>query len=80
MGDKKISFEKAMEKLEKIVAELESNEFSLENSIKKYEEGIKLTRLCQGELDKAKKKIETLSKNKSGKFTMEDFGDDEEEE
>ncbi len=77
---KEITFEKAMEKLETIVNELESNEFTLENSIKKYEEGIKLARLCQGELNKAKKKIETLSKSRGGKFSTKEFEDDEDEE
>jgi exodeoxyribonuclease VII small subunit len=65
---KEISFEKAFEALEKTVEELESGGFSLDTALKKYEEGIKMARLCQAKLDKAKAKIETLMKNKNGEF------------
>ena len=65
---KEISFEKAFEVLEKTVEELESGGFSLDEALKKYEEGIKMARLCQAKLDKAKAKIETLMKNKDGEF------------
>ncbi|NQT32559.1 MAG: exodeoxyribonuclease VII small subunit [Candidatus Omnitrophica bacterium] len=68
-----ISFEKALEKLEKTIEELEEGGLSLDNSLKKYEEGIKLARLCQENLDKAKKKIETLMKKDSGKFEQKPF-------
>ncbi|MFH1856872.1 MAG: exodeoxyribonuclease VII small subunit [Candidatus Omnitrophota bacterium] len=64
-----IKFEKAIEQLEKIVAELEGEELSLEDSLKKYEEGIKLIRLCSKKLDEAKKKIQLLSK-KGAEFDL----------
>jgi exodeoxyribonuclease VII small subunit len=70
---KKITFEKALESLEKIVEELEKGELSLDSSLKKYEEGVKLARLCQAELDEAKKKVEALMTRKDGKFTKEKF-------
>lgn len=70
---KDISFEKAMEKLEKIVDELEGGDIPLDTSLKKYEEGVNLARLCQEKLDKAKQKIELLMKNKEGKFVKKDF-------
>lgn len=70
---KEIPFEKALEKLEKIVEELESGDFSLDESLKKYEEGIKLARTCQQKLDKAKAKIETLIKKDSGDFETKPF-------
>lgn len=73
-----ITFEKAMEKLEKIVSELEEGEVSLDSSLKKYEEGVKLVRICQSNLDKAKKKIETLMKDKSGNFVKKSFEQEEE--
>ena len=68
-----ISFEKALEKLEKTVEELEEGGLSLDDSLKKYEEGVKLARTCQENLDKAKKKIETLMKTESGKFEQKPF-------
>lgn len=70
---KDISFENALEKLEKIVDQLESGDFSLDDSLKKYEEGVKLARYCQQKLDKAKAKIETLTKNDDGLFELENF-------
>ena len=65
---KETSFEKTIETLEKIVDELETGEFSLDSSTKKYEEGIKLARTCRGQLDKAQKKIEVLIKKDKGMF------------
>ena len=65
---KEISFEKALEKLEKIVDDLEGGDLTLDDSIKKYEEGIKLAQSCQKKLDKAKEKIETLVKKDEGTF------------
>ena len=68
-----VSFEKALEKLERIVDQLETGDLPLDNSLKKYEEGIKLVRACQQKLDKAKKKIETLVKKDDGSFDLESF-------
>ena len=70
---KDLSFEKAIEKLEKIVEELEAGDFSLDASLKKYEEGIRLARACQEKLDKAKEKIETLIKKDEGVFEKKPF-------
>ncbi|HPN72669.1 MAG TPA: exodeoxyribonuclease VII small subunit [Candidatus Omnitrophota bacterium] len=66
---KDISFEKAFETLEKTVEELESGGFTLDTALKKYEEGIKMARICQAKLEKAKERIEILVKEKNGKFT-----------
>lgn len=74
---KDISFEKALEKLEKTVDELESGDLALDSSLKKYEEGIKLARMCQEKLDKAKKRIETLMKKDDGSFSTELFDGEE---
>ena len=68
-----MDFEKAMEKLEKIVSELEEGEISLDMSLKKYEEGIKLVRFCQKKLDEAKQKVELLMKDGKGRFLKTDF-------
>ena len=70
---KDISFEKAMEKLEKIVTELEGGDLSLDDSLKKYEEGGKLSMACRQKLDKAKQKIEMLVKKDDGLFESEPF-------
>lgn len=68
-----ISFEKAMEKLEKIVGELESGEITLDEALKKYEEGVKLSRICQGRLSEAEKKIEILTRTLDGTLKKEPF-------
>ncbi len=70
---KDMDFEKALEKLEKTVEDLEAGDLSLESSLKKYEEGIKLARVCQQKLDKAKEKIELLVKKDDGLFEKKDF-------
>ncbi|MBL7158202.1 MAG: exodeoxyribonuclease VII small subunit [Candidatus Omnitrophica bacterium] len=68
-----VKFEDALKKLEKIVEALETGELSLDASLEKYEEGIKLVRLCQKKLEEAKKKIEILVKTKDGRFKLESF-------
>jgi len=68
-----IKFEDALKKLEKLVEDLESGELSLDESLAKYEEGVKLVRICQNKLEQAKKKIEILVKTKDGKIKIEAF-------
>ena len=68
----KPDFEEGMERLEKIVAELESGELSLEDSIARYEEGMKLQRQLTDVLNHAEKRIERLVE-KSGAPTTEDM-------
>ena len=60
------SFEKALEKLEKIVEDLESGDISLDEALQRYEEGVKLVRLCNKKLDTAQKKVEILLKSSKG--------------
>jgi len=72
-----LSFEKALERLEKIVEQMESAELPLEEVLKRYEEGTELVRFCQQKLEEAEKKVEILSKKKDGspqlrKFQVED--------
>jgi exodeoxyribonuclease VII small subunit len=69
---KEVRFEEQMRKLEKIVDALESGEMPLEESLKKYEEGVRLLRLCRKRLDETKRKVELLVK-KGGKLTLEPF-------
>lgn len=62
MSDKELSFEKAYEQLEMIADKLNSGDVSLEEALKLYEEGIKLSNQCSKALENAKQKIETLKK------------------
>lgn len=69
---KEAKFEDMMKELEKIVSELESGKMPLEDSLKKYEEGVMLIRLCRKRLDETKRKVEMLVK-KDGKISIEPF-------
>lgn len=73
-----VPFEKALQKLEKIVSDLESGDVSLEEALKKYEEGVRLSRECQSKLSQAEKKIEILTKSMSGDLVPEPFHEEEE--
>jgi exodeoxyribonuclease VII small subunit len=57
-----ISFETAMERLEKIVEEMESSKLPLEELLVRYEEGIRLVNVCNQRLAFAESRIETLSR------------------
>lgn len=78
--DHDIKLEKALEQLEKIVEELESGELGIEEALKRYEEGVKLSRLCTKKLTETEKKIEILNRalNQSGDidFEVEKSGSD----
>ena len=73
MSEDEIKFEKAMERLEKIVSELETGEIALEDALKKYEEGVKLSCICQEKLNQAEKKIEVLTRALDGSLKKELF-------
>ncbi len=68
-----IKFEDALKKLEDLVEELEKGDLSLDDSLAKYEEGIKLSVICTKKLESAKKKIEILVKTGEGKVTLKSF-------
>lgn len=70
MGE--INFEKSMENLEKIAKELESDNLSLDESINKFEEGMKLSKNCKEILDNAEKKITILIDDNEKDFKIED--------
>ncbi len=57
MGMTEVKFKETVQYLEKIVEELRTGKLSLEDSLKKYEEGAKLIQACSKKLDEAKKKI-----------------------
>ncbi|MBP7216110.1 MAG: exodeoxyribonuclease VII small subunit [Candidatus Omnitrophica bacterium] len=74
----KQQFEDDIKRLEKLVDELASGKLTLGESLKKYEEGIKLAQSCSAQLQDAQRKVELLMK-KEGKFTKESFEEDTEE-
>ena len=73
---KKIDLEKSLTNLEAVVEELESGDLPLETAMKKFEEGIKLTRGCQTALKEAEQRVEILLKS-AGAESLEEFGADE---
>ena len=62
-----VKFEDALARLEAIVAELERGELPLEDSMRIFEEGIRLSKVCLKMLDDAERKVEILVKDKDGK-------------
>ena len=65
-----------MKKLEQIVSDLENGDLPLEESIKTFEEGVKLTKHCQNLLSKAELKIQKLVESKDGSIDLEAFEDE----
>ena len=72
----KSSFEDNMNNLEKIVAELEKGDLNLDESITKFEDGIKLSKECNKILEEAEKRI-TILLEKDGKTEEEEFSTEE---
>lgn len=68
-----IKFEKAMDRLEHIVEELEKGELDIDKSLEIFEEGIKMSRVCSKKLNEAEQKIEKLTKNQKGELVAELF-------
>lgn len=69
----KIKFEEILKKLEEIVEQLERGDLTLDESLTKYENGIRLYKQCLALLESAEKKVQILVKTESGKFQTEDF-------
>lgn len=70
-------FETALARLEEIVQKLETGDLPLEQSLKLFEEGVKLSRQCNRQLDEAERKVEVLLKDKSGAVTAQPFEEEE---
>ena len=79
-AEKKINLENSLANLESIVEELESGDLPLEKAMKKFEEGIKLTRGCQAALREAEQKVEILLKSPGGGDALEQFTADDEQD
>ena len=58
---KPVSFEQSLSDLEQLVSQMETGELSLDDSLKAFEKGVKLTRECQNILDEAEQKVQILS-------------------
>ena len=69
-----MNFEKKLTRLEEIVQKMESGEISLDDSLKLFEEGVKLSRECNKELNEAEQKVQKLvGVDANGEPVMEDF-------
>ncbi|MEY2482003.1 MAG: exodeoxyribonuclease small subunit, partial [Verrucomicrobiota bacterium] len=68
-----LNFENAMARLEEIVEQMESGKMMLEELIVRYEEGMKLVKICQERLAKAEQRIEIITRNHAGKPAVKDF-------
>ena len=72
----KKTFEQSLKQLEQIVHELESGDLPLEKAIKKFEEGIQLSKICSEMLEETEKKITVLLKDQQGNISEKPFLDD----
>ncbi|MDF1591245.1 MAG: exodeoxyribonuclease VII small subunit [Desulfobacterales bacterium] len=69
----KKTFEQSLKQLEQIVRELESGDLPLEKALKKFEEGIQLSKLCSQILDETEQKISILLKDQDGEIIEKPF-------
>ena len=76
---KEVTFENALERLENIVASLESGEAPLDESLALFEEGVKLVKLCNNKLEGAEKVVKQLV-NVDGEFVEKNFSEELENE
>ncbi|MBT5470416.1 MAG: exodeoxyribonuclease VII small subunit [Nitrospina sp.] len=78
MGE--VKFEKAIQRLEKIVDDLEKGELDIDKSLEIFEEGIKMSRVCSKKLNEAEAKIEKLTRDQKGELVAELFPVEDENE
>ncbi len=74
-----VKFEQAMARLEAIVGELENGDLPLDESLKIFEEGIRLSRNCLKVLEEAERKVEVLVQDKNGKKQLRAFSLDDDD-
>jgi exodeoxyribonuclease VII small subunit len=74
------TFESSLGELEKIVRKLEDGDLSLEESLKLFEDGVRLSRECQERLNAAERRIEILLKDEKGNPVLQEINPDREEE
>ena len=75
-----IKFEKAMQRLEQIVEDLEKGELDIDKSLEIFEEGIKMSRVCSKKLNEAEAKIEKLTQSQKGELASEMFPVEDEDD
>jgi len=68
-------FEKSLDRLEEIVAKLEKGELGLEEAMKLFEEGMKISRYCGSQLEEAERKVNLLVKKSSGEYEEQPFAE-----
>jgi exodeoxyribonuclease VII small subunit len=66
-------FESALKSLEDIVARLEGGDLTLDEALKLFEEGVKVSRFCNSKLEEAERKVEVLVKSADGQMTETPF-------
>ncbi|HWW50768.1 MAG TPA: exodeoxyribonuclease VII small subunit [Verrucomicrobiae bacterium] len=76
--ERKGDFEKSLARLEEVVKRLEGTELSLDEAMKLFEEGVKLSRECQKQLEEAEGRVEILLKKADGKIAAEPFEPEDE--
>jgi len=74
---KKMTFEDSMTQLEKIVEDLEAGDLPLETAVKKFEEGVRLSKFCADKLEETEKKVSLLMKDPSGAIEVRPFSDND---
>lgn len=74
-----VKFEQAMARLEAIVGELEKGDLPLDESLKIFEEGIRLSKNCLKVLEEAERKVEILVQDKNGKKQLRAFSSDDDD-
>lgn len=73
---KKMTFEKALARLDEIVRMMESGDAMLDKSLALFEEGVGLVKYCQTALDEAEQRVKLLQKGEDGKVQEENFGEE----
>ena len=72
-GQKLATFEDSLKKLDEIVGQLENGNLPLEDSIRLFEEGVRLSTVCKQELETAEGKVQMLIKQRDGSMKTEPF-------
>lgn len=81
MGEKEPgepSFEEALKRLEEVLEALEHGNLGLEDSLKAFEEGVRLVRFCHAKLDEVERRVELLLKDEAGRLFTRPFPEEEE--
>lgn len=76
----KQTFENAMKRLEAIIQELEGGDLSLDEALKKFQEGVKLSKFCSNKLDETEKKVSILLKDEESNVHEQPFSPESSED